>query len=128
MLQAPNVAIEHRDELHRRPCDDRGRSPTAREDCDLAKEVAGSKRLSHDSALKDVGGPRRDRKHGVAEVPFLQKRGSLLDLELIAHRGYAVALVDCELGEQGDRRDSVWIHRSDATTGVPTLGVRVVAI
>src|SRR5215210_8015377 len=69
------VAVEEREELHRRRRDDRRHAPAGAEKRDLAEEVAWTEICDYLIVDEDVGVSVRDREEAVAEVVL---RGDLL--------------------------------------------------
>ena len=100
LLERPDVALEERDQLHRRGGDDR-RSPAARRDQrNLAEHVAGAQSAELRAVGADLRGAALDRVEGVAEVPLGGERLALGGFDLVGGSRDGLTVGVGEVGEE----------------------------
>ena len=114
-LDPPQLPVGEADERHVGGRNHRCRTPSTREDGDLAEHVARPEGAQHPAVMDDLGASSRHREGAVPEVALLDEGRSGVDGDLRARLRDRRPLIEREGREERDRVEPGRLHGHDAS-------------
>ena len=122
LLECPDVTLEKRERPHRSGRNDRSRTPTRRQHCDLANDGARPDLVPWNSVDRHLGRAGLDYEEAVTEVALCRQRLTLCNVELRRNLGYRIELLFGNAQKERDGRETRSIHSS--TISAPWVVIR----